>query len=333
LWRLSCHSPAPHDSGLVFGTIRSAVTGAPVRGATVDVSWWDLRLDENHHVVERTWHMDARSNDRGSYAVCGVPREASVSIQASIDSSASGTINLPLTDVRVQRRDLRIGPIADSTGAITGLVTDPDGNVLQGARVARDGTRNEVRSAPDGRFTLIDAPPGTRSLEARFIGTVPTVSAADVRPGDTTEVVIRVPRAVALAAMRTIATYGVRVLAAEFAERRRLGWGYMRDSLELSKYSELVNALRDVPGMSVQYRGVSLRIALPDGKGGSCAPDVIIDGGSAALGHLIDLSPAEIGGLEVYTRADHIPERFVQPGIHPQCGMILVWTKYGFRNR
>jgi hypothetical protein len=35
----------------------------------------------------------------------------------------------------------------------------------------------------------------------------------------------------------------------------------------------------------------------------------------------------------VYPRAAHIPARFVPPGFQPECGMILVWTKYGLKNR
>ena len=63
------------------------------------------------------------------------------------------------------------------------------------------------------------------------------------------------------------------------------------------------------------------------------AGDVLIDGASAGPGNLLDLLPGEVGGVEVYPRAAHIPPRFVPPGIQPQCGMILVWTKYGLRNR
>jgi hypothetical protein len=94
-----------------------------------------------------------------------------------------------------------------------------------------------------------------------------------------------------------------------------------------------VNVLRDVPNMNVQYRASVLSISVPDGKGKSCAPDVLIDGASAGPGNLLDLLPGEVGGVEVYPRAAHIPPRFVPPGIQPQCGMILVWTKYGLRNR
>jgi hypothetical protein len=99
------------------------------------------------------------------------------------------------------------------------------------------------------------------------------------------------------------------------------------------KYDQFVSVLRDVPSLNVQYRGAALTLSFPDGKGRSCPPDVLIDGAVAGFGNLLDLFPKEVGGLEVYPRAAHIPAKFVPPGIQPQCGMILVWTKYGLRNR
>jgi hypothetical protein len=85
--------------------------------------------------------------------------------------------------------------------------------------------------------------------------------------------------------------------------------------------------------MNVQYRTSTLRVTVPDGVGGQCAPLVMIDGAGAEFGHLIDLQPREVAAVEVYARAAHIPARFTPVGVRPQCGMILVWTKYGMRNR
>ena len=51
------------------------------------------------------------------------------------------------------------------------------------------------------------------------------------------------------------------------------------------------------------------------------------------FGHLLDLFPREVAGIEVYPTAAHVPMKYARVGIQPECGMILVWTKYGFRNR
>jgi len=335
LWRLTCRGSAPRDSGIVFGTIRQASGGKPVADAAVELSWADLALDKTRRVVQRRWHVDTRSNQHGGYAVCGVPLRLGLEVRAHNDSSESGVIDLAPAEVRVERRDLLVGPtagVATGRGTITGVVTEPGGSPVAGARV-RLGDSREVRTDADGRFILDSVPAGTRQLEVLAVGVAPSLAAADVTPGDTVLVSVRLEKILTLDAMRTMAARGNRVFAAEFDERRKSGFGYTKDSTEIIKYTQFLNVFRDIPSLNVRYGSSTLTITAPDGKGGVCTPDVLIDGAGAAFGHLIDLQPDEVGGVEVYARAAHIPPRFVPPGIRPQCGMILVWTKYGFRNR
>jgi hypothetical protein len=235
----------------------------------------------------------------------------------------------------VQRRDLLVGPSGDtdsSRGTITGQVTDPSGQPLVDVRVIMERAP-AIRTDADGRFTFSNVPVGTRQIEIFEIGAVPLLEIADVTPGATTTVNATLRQIPMLATAHTSAARARRVFAAEFAERRRQGFGYTRDSTEIAKYDQFLNVLRDVPSLTVQYRASTLAISVPDGKGRSCAPDVLIDGAHAGFGNLIDLSSQEVGGVEVYPRAAHIPARFVPPGFQPECGMILVWTKYGLRNR
>ncbi len=336
LWRLSCNGRAPRDSGIVFGSIRSAASGVPVHNATVELSWTDLALGKRHDVVQRQWHVETRTNDHGGYAICGVPPRTGLSVRASADSNASGLIDLAPTGIRVQRRDLLVGPISakrpDQQGTIVGLVTDPNGQSVAGARV-RVENLPEVRTGLEGQFRLTGVPAGTRQIEVLAVGVAPATVAADVVPGDSSVIDVRLQKVLTLDAMRTMAERGTRVFAAEFDARRRSGFGYSRDSTQIAKYAQFLNVFRDVPSLNVRYGSSTLTITVPDGKGGFCMPEVLIDGAEAAFGHLIDLMPDEVGGVEVYPRASQIPARFVPPGIRPACGMILVWTKYGFRNR
>jgi len=257
-----------------------------------------------------------------------------VAVLARMDSSASGRIDVAPIGIRVQRRDLTIGTTSAQSkrGTITGLVTDPQGQVVAGARVRTDDLP-EVRTNGEGRFRLTDVPTGTRQVEVLAIGVAPAVASADVMPGDSAIIEVRLQKVLTLDAMRTMAARGNRVFAAEFDARRRSGFGYSKDSVEIARYTQFFNVFRDIPGLNVHNASSTLTITVPDGKGGFCEPEVLIDGAPAAFGHLIDLLPDEVGGVEVYTRAAHIPARFVPTGIQPQCGMILVWTKYGFRNR
>jgi hypothetical protein len=334
LWRSSCPGAVPRDSGFVFGSIRSATNGMPVADAAVQLSWADLLLDKKRSVVQRQWHVDTRTNSQGGYAVCGVPPQTGFSVRATTDTSASGLIDVAPAEIRVQRRDLIVGPTASTArrGSVVGLVSDPQGQPVSGARVLLDSA-SDVRTDLDGHFRLNDIPAGTRQIEVLAVGVAPALAVADVLPGDSVAVSVRLEKVLALDAVRSRAARGNHIFAAEFDARRRSGFGYSRDSTELARYPQFTSALRDVPGLKVRETPSSLSISVSNGKGGFCEPQVLIDGASAAFGHLIDLRPEEVAGLEVYDRATHIPPRFVPAGILPQCGMILVWTKYGFRNR
>jgi hypothetical protein len=335
IWKVACGGRAPKDSGIVYGTIRDAKAGAPVADAAVQLSWTDLVLDGNRHIAQRRWTVETRSNATGGYAVCGVAPELGLRIHATAETSETGLIDLPPISTRVQRRDLLVGPSRDadsSRGTITGRVTDPAGQPLVDVRVVMERVP-AMRTDADGRFTFSNVPAGTRQIEIFEIGAVPLLEIADVTPGATTTVNATLRHVPMLETAHTSAARATRVFAAEFAERRRQGFGYMRDSTEIAKYDQFLNVLRDVPSLTVQYRAATLTISVPDGKGGACPPDVLIDGAHAGFGNLIDLSSQEVGGVEVYPRAAHIPARFVPPGFQPECGMILVWTKYGLKNR
>jgi hypothetical protein len=72
---------------------------------------------------------------------------------------------------------------------------------------------------------------------------------------------------------------------------------------------------------------------MPSAQGGNCAPEVRIDGVEAGFGHIIDLLPREVAAIEVFPRAGTVPVQFIHGTSPPKCGIILIWTKYGFRVR
>ena len=333
MWRVACgERRAPRDSGIVYGTIRDAESGQAVAGASIDVSWSDFVLQQGK-IVERRWHIDTKSNDQGGYAICGVPADISDRIHARAESAESGLLELPVGGTRVQRRDLLIAPTDTSArGRVRGTIIDHLGAVVDGA-VIRVDSSSEGRSDSTGAFELTRVPAGTRAVNILAIGAEPMTIVTDILPGETTTLAVQLRPVYTLNTVTTTGARGARVFASEFEVRRKSGFGFMQDSTMIARYDQFVNVLRSFPGLNIQTRPTSLTITVPNGKGGACQPDVLIDGARAAFNHLLDLMPSEIGGVEVYTHAGHIPVRFVPVGIQPQCGMILVWTKYGFRNR
>ncbi|HEY9228723.1 MAG TPA: carboxypeptidase regulatory-like domain-containing protein [Gemmatimonadaceae bacterium] len=336
LWRVACRGRVPGDSGIVFGTVRNAATGGPVANASVEVSWSDLSLDRRKGLRQRRWNIATETNGQGGFAVCGTPPDLGLRIRASLDSSVAAEIDLPILPVRVHRRDLLIGPVnpSDSAdrGSIRGVVTNAAGIPWADARVLAPGG-DVVRTDAEGRFVIDGVATGTRQIEVLAIGASPTLAIVDVLPHATAYATVYLERVPVLNAVRTSATGGARVAAMEFEERKKTGLGYVRDSTDIMKYDQFFNIFRDIPSLTTQYKMGALTITVPDGKGSSCPPDVLIDGAAAGYGHLIDLFPKEVAAVEVYARATQVPGRFQRPGIRAQCGMILVWTKYGFRNR
>ncbi len=242
--------------------------------------------------MQRQWRIETRTNDQGGYAVCGVPARIGFSVRAQLDSSASGLIDVAPSGIRVQRRDLLIGRLSARSpaerGAIVGIVTDPNGQSVAGARVRVEDVP-EVRTGLEGQFRLSNVPAGTHQVEVIAIGIAPAAMAVDVLPGDSTVINVHLEKVLTLDAMRTMAERGNRVFAAEFDVRRRAGFGYTRDSVEIMKYQQFFSLFRDVPSLNVKYVGSVLVITVPDGKGGACQPEVLIDGTQAAFGHLLDL--------------------------------------------
>ena len=336
LWATACGGRVPKDSGFVYGTVRDAGDRVAVAGASIDVVWTDLSLDRRRGVVQRRWRSQTKTDSTGSYVVCGVASKQWLSVQAAHAGSSSATIDLPPSDLRVQRRDLLIGPSepGDSSrrGAIVGTVTDAGGAPFAAARILFDG-QTAYRSGDDGRFTIPNAAAGTHQLEISSIGMAPVVTIVDIGVHDTAVVATQLIASTVLNGVEVTGVRTGRVMAAEFDLRRRSGRAFVLDSTEVRKNRTLPNALSSVPSTVVDNRGGLLNITMPSNRGGSCSPTVRIDGSEAEFGHLVDLRPDEVAAVEVYVRPTMVPAQFYKGGDPPKCGMILVWTKYGFRIR
>lgn len=338
LWRAACGGPVPNDGGFVYGTVRDADGLRPVANAVVEVSWTDMVLQDKGrargNVVQRVSRAESRSDSTGSYALCSVAAPHWIRIRAAFDSSASALVDLPPTGVRLQRRDLLIGKRSSTSSAratISGMVTESNGHAFADARVILDGT-TEVRTGDDGRFVIPDVVPGTRQIEVASIGYVPVTTIVDVQAKDTTLLAMQFAAATTLDGMKVVAARTGRQLADEFNLRRRSGLGYAVDSTEVIRFQNLPALLGTFPSLSVEYRRPNYTISMP-ASGGRCIPEIRIDGIEAGFGHIADLFPHEVAGVEIYNRALMVPAQFTRAGHPPECGMILVWTKYGFRNR
>jgi iron complex outermembrane receptor protein len=140
---------------------------------------------------------------------------------------------------------------AQSTGTLTGRVTDAEtGRPLPGVNVivdgADDGSPRGTSTGPQGRFALESLPPGTYTVQARFVGYAPRSREVEVSAGGSVRVRFQLsPRTVGLEAVEVTARRGARE-AAEQIQKAQIREANPRDAGEL---------MRKIPGTSAVRRG------------------------------------------------------------------------------
>jgi hypothetical protein len=344
LWNAACRGiPVPRDSGFVFGTVRNAVGGGRMADAMIDLTWIDVSNDKETGLKQRRWRAQARTDANGDYEVCGVPTELDLRVRATTDSSASGLIDILPRGLRVQRRDLVVGP-ADTAvirrGTIVGTVTDTSGKPVASARVITDGVP-EVRSDSAGRFLVRSVPAGTRQIEVLALGMSPSLATADIVPGDTALIAVQLRRITTLDVVRVTASARQRRLLQAMEDRKRIGLGKLLDSTSVGAMGTMSAVFSALPSVEV-VRGRFANqfiITLPAlGRARRCVATLFIDGirqagfrgdAQSAYDMLNALHTDEIAAIEVFAHALMTPAEFMVPG--DPCGAVAVWTKAGLR--
>jgi protocatechuate 3,4-dioxygenase beta subunit len=332
LWRAACGAtPVPRDRGFIYGTVRDAAGLNPVSSASVDLTWLDIQASKETGIRQRRWRGHAVTDSSGSYTICGTPTVEGLRMQALSDSGASGIVDLFGSALRVQRRDLVLGPVSDSDltrrATITGLVTDERGAPFADARVVVDEF-GEMRSGADGRVVLRNVPAGTRQLEVLAIGRMPFSVVVELAAGDTAMFTAALRNITTLDVVRVTGTRRQRRMAEEFEWRRQNGAGYVLDSTDLAYRGRLSSAFEGFPGVVVQStRGGQFTLTFPSPRGGRCVPVVWIDGRKTDLDELNVLRIGEVAAVEVYPRHSSAPSEFITKEI---CGSVVVWTRWAF---
>lgn len=76
--------------------------------------------------------------------------------------------------------------LAQNKGLILGKVKDVNGNVLPGASVVLKGTVTGAESDDKGMYVVENVEPGSYTLQATFIGFMPSIRKATVKSGEKT---------------------------------------------------------------------------------------------------------------------------------------------------
>lgn len=263
---------APTGTSVVVGRVRTE-GGERVPEARV-ASVWPGEAPADTGAGEGWVYRQVRTDDRGSYRICGVPAGARTALRAERDGAMGALTEIPAAERGLRVRDLelehgrdvdRLGALvreqgwrggnegaADrGSGVLRGTVRASDGEeVLSAAEVVLDGERVAVTDSA-GRFAVDGVKPGRHRVRVRYVGFASRDALVRVTPGDTLETSFL---------METdpvpLPELAVRVESgptAGFDERRRRGRGHFvtRKEIEETPGDHVADVLRQVPGLQV----------------------------------------------------------------------------------
>lgn len=341
-WQTACSGiPVPQrDTGIVFGTVRDAVSRRPIDQAWVELAWLDLvKLDpakKSVNISQRRWKSEVQVDPQGGYAVCGVPVGTALTLRAFSVAATTPSIELSGVHEFVRRLDVVLSgttaAAAQRRGTVRGTVLDRGGYGLRDIKVMV-GTV-EALSDANGRFLLRNVPTGTNQIDVAAVGYNPASASVDVFADDTATVTLSTYRLTALDTMRVraaSASGNVRLL--QFEERRRQGYGSFMDSTQIGRRATLSAAFQGMPGVTVAQRSANGRnfdIYLYSTGMGNCLANLMVDGLQQPDSQILNtISPSDIAAIEVYQQRTTIPTELLRA--QQTCGLVVVWTKRAFK--
>jgi len=310
-------------SGMVYERGRST----PISGALIRLTGTDFQ---------------ATTGEGGHYAIVGLPLGAYQveldargyrSVRGGLSMLHSGELNFPMDRLTGPER-------AELQSRIVGRVVAMEtGGPVEGAEITLAGRTSSQISDEQGRFEIGEVSPGTHSFTVRYLGRAPLQAKVEVPQEETLEVEIRLAvEPVELEPMVVTATPRSSYLEDIGFYRRReqglSGTQITRQMLAEMNPRSFADVLVSVPGLRVlpsslagfQVRmGRSIRLNVDESQG--CTPALFIDDIRSDAGWFQDLDPALVEALEIYSGAN-APLRYNDP-----CGVILVWTRRGERER
>jgi hypothetical protein len=227
---------------------------------------------------------------------------------------------------------------------IDGIVTDTLLRPLGSADVSVVGIGARVVTSENGRFRMLQVPPGQYLLVVRRIGYAPTSGIIQVPEADTVRLAYTLVRSDRMLDTVRVKERRVTMRMLDFEVRRKQGQGQFitqeeierRGSLQTSDY---MRSMRGVEVSRVTTQAFAGTQVYSRREGGGfdangqqqyCAMQVVLDGIILPRNFDLDLlpPPKQIAGIEVYTGAATIPPQFGGPD--RRCGVVAVWTRDGY---
>lgn len=361
-----CPGEHDEDSGVIIGRVRDVDDGSALALATVSTDWAEFTVTNGKSASQRV-RAKIQTKPNGVYLLCNVPIKVPLEVQAEWSGFVVGPTPVQLDDHLISRaefavsrrdsasrnhlRDSSVAPaVALGTATLRGVVRGADAKPLRDATVSVMGTALSARTDGTGAFRLDHIPAGTRSIEARLVGRLPTVVSIDFATSAVRDTVLLMKRLVQdLKAVTVQAKAQMSPLMERsgFNERRAQAVGAFITEEDISKHgsSDLISILQGVRGVHVNrgqptrsQSGIAQPMAYLKGINDihhtqDCIPNYFIDGAQYQVQSYRDFSdlslmaqPEMIRGIEIYANPGTIPAQYDLMS-STGCGSIVIWTR------
>ena len=350
-----CGPTAARDTGaaLFLGRVRPASNDVTPVKSTVSIKWVELTIDRG--IRRQLPTVEAQTDASGGFAICGLPSDTRLLVQAWSARDTSGLVELDMPADGLLLRDLHVGTFQTATvasaagpdsvaagtvdsvivlrgnGRLRGTIRTEKAMPVAGATVRVRGGESVATTDATGSFMLSALPTGTHSVEATAIGFQPTRAPVDIIEADAppADLVMR-PVGKVLDTMRVFASRDLPTpWRARFEERRKMGLGRYLDEAAIEKRDPMTvtDLLSSMPGVTIRSNSLSSRSTIMvRATGGYCYPAYFIDGVPVEVGRSsIDnfLSAREVRAVELYRSRILTPAEFA---FRESCGTIVIWT-------
>lgn len=351
MWRVLCKDKVQlgPDSGIVWGTVTDAHTGARLSNAPATFTWYDLKAKSKKFDFAEL-RAEVRSDTTGTFYACGLPTDVVLSTRAIGNKAASGEVQIDIGERSLHRVDLsvsedlavlvdaRLGDTAvlnvkrpHGKATMRGTVRDNKANPIANALISVSSMDTTVRTNSKGEFFVTAMPSGTLEVSVRIVGYGRSSKLVDLRPEVVTDVDFT------LGQPNTLATYTVRaerkisMEEADFLDRRKSNIGGMFINMEDMDYGDAISPLRNVPRVFVTQNGPfpTVTMARP-GNQGNCTPLIYVNGSRITADLLNTVSADDMKVVEVYNNWMLVPPRYMGSLVNP-CGVILYWSSFSMK--
>jgi hypothetical protein len=370
---LMCPDVRDPEAGVIVGHVRDVDDHSALASATVGTDWTEFSVTTGKQSSQRI-RAAIKTKPSGVYLLCGVPINVPLQLQAEWDGRVVGPTALQLdarligrAEFAVSKRDTAsrgdlqretsvIAAAVPGTATLRGVVRGADAKPLRDASVSVMGTARSARTDDKGAFHLDHIPAGTRAIEAKSVGLMPTVVSIAFATNGVRDTAFAMTRAVQ--DLKTVAIEAKLRMTplmerSGFNERKIQAMGAFITEEDISKhgYSDLISLLQGTRGIHVERgavsrseSGISFPMAYMKGvvsvqgeqPGHNCIPNFYVDGSLFIINpaapyqdfsHLSGIAnPSTIRGIEVYSNPGTIPAQYDRMS-STGCGSVVIWTR------